>query len=237
MSRPYLRSLRVLFDKKLSFKYHVGETTSKAIIVANALRGLGNTVGGIKPCLLRQTVIACVFQKAYFGAEIWWPGRSHPCTRAGSISKQVQGQLDKVAKVIQTGARATLPVFCTTPLPVLYRESGLLTAEDELHYIATSATIRVRHLDPYHPLRRRAARIAQTGWAMSRFVRRVLPLPESEQPNQLHHAPWLPRESRADAQLRIKAPGGLSKKQAATNFQEFLLLSPRYRYESLYRRV
>lgn len=31
------------------FKYHVSEITSKALIVANALRGLGNTFRGIKP--------------------------------------------------------------------------------------------------------------------------------------------------------------------------------------------
>jgi ribonuclease HI len=220
-SRPYLRWLGVLFDKKLSFKYHVGEITSKALIVANALRGLSNTVRGIKPYLMRQAVIACVLRKAYFGAETWWPGRSRPCPRAGSTSNQVQGQLNKIAKVIQTGARAILPVFRTTPLPALYRESGLLPAEVELDYIATSATIRVRRLDPYHPLRRRAARIAQTGWATSRFARRVLALPESEQLNPLQHAPWLPRESRVDAQLRIKAPSGLSKEQAAANFQDF----------------
>ncbi|OKP10384.1 hypothetical protein PENSUB_4173 [Penicillium subrubescens] len=84
--RPYLRWLGVLFDKKLSFKYYVGETTSKALIVANALRGLGNTVRGIKSYLMRQVVIACVLRKAYFGAETWWLGRSRHCPRAGSIS-------------------------------------------------------------------------------------------------------------------------------------------------------
>jgi hypothetical protein len=51
-TRPYLRWLGVLFDKKLSFKYHVREATSKALTVANALRGLGNTVRGIKPYLM-----------------------------------------------------------------------------------------------------------------------------------------------------------------------------------------
>jgi ribonuclease HI len=219
--RPYLRWLGVLFDKKLSFKYHVGETTSKALIVANALRGLGNTMRGIKPYLMRQAVTACVLRKAYFGAETWWPGRSRHCPRAGSISNQVQGHLDKIAKVIQTGARAILPVYCTTPLPALYRESGLLPAEVELDYIAAAATIRVRRLDPHHPLRRRAAKIVQSGWKSSRFARRILALPESEQINPLQHAPWLLKESRADAQLRIKAPSGRSKEQAAADFQSF----------------
>jgi hypothetical protein len=154
---------------------------------------------GIKPYLMRQAVTACVLRKAYFGAETWWPGRSRHCPRAGSISNQVQGHLDKIAKVIQTGARAILPVYCTTPLPALYRESGLLPAEVELDYIAAAATIRVRRLDPHHPLRRRAAKIVQSGWKSSRFARRILALPESEQINPLQHAPWLLKESRADA--------------------------------------
>lgn len=164
---------------------------------------------------------ACVLRKAYFGTETWWPGRSRPCPRTGSISNRVQGQLDKIAKVIQTGARAILPVFRATPLPALYRESGLLPAELELDYIATSATIRVRRLDPYHPVRRRAAKIVQIGWTTSRFARRVLALPESEQINPLQHAPWLLRESWANAQLRIKAPNGRPKEQAAADFQDF----------------
>jgi ribonuclease HI len=33
--------------------------------------------------------------------------------------------------------------------------------------------------------------------------------------------PWLPREAREDAQLRIKAPTGQSKEAAATEFQAF----------------
>lgn len=112
--RPYLRWLGILFDKKLSFKYHAYEATSKALIVANALRGLGNTVRGIKPYLMRQAVTACVLRRAYYSAETWWPGRSRPGPRTGSISNKVQSHLDKIAKVIQTGARAILPVFRTT---------------------------------------------------------------------------------------------------------------------------
>jgi hypothetical protein len=68
-NRPYLRWPRILFDKKLSFKWHVQETTSKAVTIAGALRSLGNTVHGMKPYLLQQAISACVLLKAYFGAE------------------------------------------------------------------------------------------------------------------------------------------------------------------------
>jgi hypothetical protein len=62
--------------------------------------------------------------------------------------------------MILTDARTVLPVYCTTPIPILHRESGLSSAEVELDYIAASATVRLRRLDPYHPLYRRVARIA-----------------------------------------------------------------------------
>jgi len=67
--RPYLRWLGVLFDKKLTFKWHAKEAATKALKVAQALRSLGNTVRGVQPLLLRQAVIACVLRKAYYGSE------------------------------------------------------------------------------------------------------------------------------------------------------------------------
>jgi hypothetical protein len=223
-TRPYLRWLGVLFDKKLSFKYHVKELASKALTIANALRSLGNTVRGVSPHLMRQAIIACVLRKVYFGAETWWPGRARPGSYIGTISNQVQGHLDQVTKVILAGARAILPVYCTTPIPVLYRESGLLPAEVELDYIAASATVRLRRLDPYHPLYRRAARITQVRCPTSRFARRVLSTPESEQLNPLQHAPWLLQESREAAHLRIRAP--TQSKEAAISFQDFYTSLP-----------
>jgi hypothetical protein len=48
---PYLRWLGILSDRKLSFKYHIRDMTSKALVVANALRALGNTVRGSNPIL------------------------------------------------------------------------------------------------------------------------------------------------------------------------------------------
>lgn len=69
--RPYLRWLGVLFDKRLTFKWHVSQSAAKALVVANALRSLGNTVRGVAPYLLRQAAIACVLRRAYYGAETW----------------------------------------------------------------------------------------------------------------------------------------------------------------------
>jgi hypothetical protein len=114
---PYLRWLGV--DKKPSFKYHVKNMASKALIIANALRCLGNTVYGVNPYLIRQAIVACVLRKVYFGAETWWPGYSRPGPRTGLILSQVQGHLDQIIRVILAGVRVVLPIYHTTPTPTL----------------------------------------------------------------------------------------------------------------------
>ncbi|KAI9040114.1 ribonuclease H family protein [Aspergillus affinis] len=106
---------------------------------------------------------------------------------------------------------AILPVYRTTSIPALYRESGLLLAEIELEYIAAIATVCFRRFDPYHPLRRRAERAIQTGLQTSRFAYRVLALPESEQLNPLQNLLWLLQEERETAQQRIRVPAENSK--------------------------
>ncbi|KAI9034981.1 ribonuclease H family protein [Aspergillus affinis] len=226
ITRPYLRWLGILFDKKLSFKYHVREMASKALTVANALRSLSNTVRGVNPYLMQQAIKACVLSKVYYGIETWWPGYSRPDPRTETVSNRVQGHLDRVTKVILAGARAVLPVYRTTPIPALYRESGLLPAEIELDYRVATAAVRIRRLDPYHPLRRRAEKVIRIGLKKSRFARRVRALPKSEQINPLQNAPWLLQESREAAQQRIRAPAGQTKEQVASSFQNFYTYLP-----------
>jgi ribonuclease HI len=260
--RPYLRWLGVLFDKRLTFKWHATESAAKAQRVAQALKSLGNTVRGVSPHLLRQAVTACVLRRAYFAAETWWPGRTRtaktntrtlrpvepsgvpaerlatfvasvgPPTRpvgpppARSVSNQVDGHLNTLQKVVLAGARAVLPVFCTTPTAALYRESGLLPPEIELNQLALMDTVRIRRLDPDHPLRLRAEEVLLTQRPSSRFARRILDLPLSEQVNPLRHAPWLDYETRQAALLRIHGPRGQTKEQATKDFLDFYTSLP-----------
>jgi len=44
---------------------------ASALVVANALRLLGNTACRVAPYLLRQAAVAYAIRKAYFGAETW----------------------------------------------------------------------------------------------------------------------------------------------------------------------
>ncbi|APA15575.1 hypothetical protein sscle_15g103450 [Sclerotinia sclerotiorum 1980 UF-70] len=48
--KPYLRWLGILFDKRLSFKWHVRELAAKAMIVTKALKSLGNSMRGVLEC-------------------------------------------------------------------------------------------------------------------------------------------------------------------------------------------
>ncbi|EED16646.1 conserved hypothetical protein [Talaromyces stipitatus ATCC 10500] len=116
---------------------------------------------------------------------------------------------------------AVLLVFRITPISVLYRESGFSPPKIELDRIALLETVRLRRLDPYHPLRRRAEQVASNSRQTSRFARRILALPNSKQINPLQYAPWHPRETRENAQARIGAPMGRSKEQAAADFIAF----------------
>jgi hypothetical protein len=226
--RPYLRWLGVLFDKKLTFKWHAAEAAAKALAVAHALRSLGNTARGVPPHLLRQAVTACVLQRAYYGAETWWPGRNRPGKVDTTISNRVDGHLSDLRKVVLAGARAILPVYRTTPEAALLRESGLLPPEIELNQIALLATVRIRRLDPYHPLRKRAEMISRLGRPTTRLSRRVLALPAAEQVNPLQEPPWRTQETRRAVMTRISGPCGRTKAQAATDFQSFFQAFPRH---------
>lgn len=152
---PYTRWLGVYFDKSLSFKWHVRILTEKATKVANALRYLGNTSRGAQPTLIRNGFLACVLPIALYGAESWWPGQFKTSTQGRKVSNRVQGHISLISRVFLTGARAILPVYRTTPTPVLYREAGILPPELELNKRSRQAILRAHQLDQYHPLRKR----------------------------------------------------------------------------------
>jgi hypothetical protein len=150
-----VRWLGVYFDRTLRFRHHVQVLAEKALQVGNALRSLGKTTRGVSPILLQQVVTACVLRVCYFAAESWWPGRSY--TR-GTVRKstQVESHLRLFEKVTYSGARAILPVYCTTPTAVLLKEANILPAEIELERLSQAAAVRTTRLDPRHPLRKRA---------------------------------------------------------------------------------
>ena len=58
----------------------------------------------------------------------------------------------KIDIAIRTAARAMLPIWRTIPIPILHRESGLPPAEVLLEQIRLRSSLRLKTLDPAHPL-------------------------------------------------------------------------------------
>ncbi|EED15772.1 hypothetical protein TSTA_008970 [Talaromyces stipitatus ATCC 10500] len=187
---PYLRWLGTLFDKKLTFKWHVGETASKALTET-----LFEELNPIYYSRLHRAVSSIKHTTV--------PKPSGQAVSAPGLPR------------LLAGARAVPPTFRTTPVSVLHRESGFFTPEIELDQIALLAAVRLRRLDPYHPLRKRAEQVSRNGRPISRFARRVLALPNSEQVNPLQYAPWYPW-----------APMGRTKEKAAADFLDFRHIIP-----------
>jgi len=220
-----LRWLGVYFDRKLTFKQHVQTLSSKALGVGNALKSLGKTTRGVPPHLLQQAVNACVLKKGYYGAETWWPGRFRHSS-SGRISNRIEAHTQLLEKVAYSGARAILPVYCTTPTAALLKESQIPPPEIQLNQISQTYAARTARLDPYHPTRKRADKVARTRKPTSRFARWILSLPRAEVVNPIAIPPWEVLEDRNAIQKRISGPEGRSKAQAAKDFTDFLLTVP-----------
>lgn len=221
--RPYLKWLGINFDKKITFKYHLQIQAAKALKVANALCCFGNTVRGVPPHLTRQAVTACVLPIANFGAETWWP-RVYRKKGDKIVSNRVGQHLAKLEKVYSTAARAILPVYRTVPLPALLREAGLTPSEIALDNISGRAAIRIRKLDPRHPLFRLGQKLLLTP-ALTRLARSYTQIPALEQFNPLFLPPWDIPEQEREAFNRVCGPLGAASSRANL-FRELLLNIP-----------
>ena len=125
--------------------------------VANHIRSLNRTTKGSPPLVTAKAAAACVLPIATYGAEAWWPGLSWPSRNkeGESVNNGLGKHVAKIDIAIRTAARAVLPVWRTTPIPILHRESGLPPAEVLLEQIRLRSSLRLRTLDPAHPLVKR----------------------------------------------------------------------------------
>jgi hypothetical protein len=130
--QPALRWLGVWFDRKLRFRRHVSERTAKARQVAQHIRNLARTKDGPPASSLRKAVTTCVLSSALYGTEAWYARRTRPSVKGGTmveVSTRLGGLVRMVQSTITLAARGVLPVWRTTPLPTLMRDSGLPSAE------------------------------------------------------------------------------------------------------------
>lgn len=112
---------------------------------------------GAAPGPLIRAVQACVVTTATFGAEAWWPGLKRITTvRDKYVSTGVGWHLNLLNQTIRKGIRAALPVWRTTPNVIFHREAGIPPAEIVLQMRQIKSAARIRRLDCWHPLTRRA---------------------------------------------------------------------------------
>ena len=101
------------FDRKLRFRRHVAERTTKARHVAQHVRNLARTKDSSLASSLRKAVVACVLSSALYGSEAWYAGRTQP-SKSGPQGKRsstkIGGHLKLVQSVITLAARGVLPV-------------------------------------------------------------------------------------------------------------------------------
>ena len=185
------RWLGIWFDRRLNFRKHCRTLAAKAKQAAAGVRSLANTVRGTRAHLLRQATVACVISVLCYGAEAWWPGRFRPRPRnQGSISNQVDSSLSCLDRVLRDALRGTLPVYRTTPIPALHRETAIPPMGIILDQKRASARLRVSRLDSRHPVHRRLLR-TRSFPTNTRLNHNHLPwLERIEQIDPLIYPPW-----------------------------------------------
>ncbi|POS82270.1 hypothetical protein EPUL_006271 [Erysiphe pulchra] len=159
------RWLGVWLDRKLSFLTHTRNWTAKGMVVAAHLRRLNNTMKGCPPYLLRQAVTSCVLLVVLYGIEAWWP-EDHILARRRKKLQELKHrcgkQIQLLSKAIHMSLRTILPIYCSTPLPILFRERGLPPTRIMLEEIKLRKALRIQNLDARHPMRKRAYSVATT---------------------------------------------------------------------------
>lgn len=220
---PAIRWLGVFLDRQLNFKRHVAERCAAASRIAGHLRGLSGVKFGPPADSLRKAVIACVLPAATYGAEVWYWGRTKPpASQTGpDASSRDGGLVEKIQRCLDTGARAILPAYRTTPLPALCRDAGLPTARYALEKVRANFAVRLLKVPVGHPLAGRS------------LPRRVFQLRAPRRPRtRLSHTAAMikitfPRLTNTGPRFTPGAgsdpTGGVPKDRAAQAFKTWLL--------------
>ncbi|EFZ03523.1 reverse transcriptase, RNaseH [Metarhizium robertsii ARSEF 23] len=146
----------------MTFKTHVEKWTAKAQAVAHHLRSLGNTRRGALPSAVQRAARACVEPILLFGVEAWYPGTTWRRWRRPSKERpsRVQQLVRKMSKALKQAVRAILPIWKTTPIAVLHRESGIPPVHQLLEARRLRFSARIKSLDHAHRLAKRTTEAA-----------------------------------------------------------------------------
>ncbi|KAL9563791.1 hypothetical protein ACKAV7_012033 [Fusarium commune] len=152
--KPALRWLGIWLDSRLLFRIHVEKWAMKAQAVAYHLRGLTNTKHGPQPAAVRSAVRACVEPVLLYGAEAWYPGTTRPQWSQPTKDLPLSNQhlIQRMTKAMNQSMRAILPVWKTTSIAALHRESGIPPVAQLLEARRLRFSARLKSLDEAHPL-------------------------------------------------------------------------------------
>ncbi|KAL9570491.1 hypothetical protein ACKAV7_005379 [Fusarium commune] len=152
-----LRWLGIWFDSRLSFRLHVEKWAAKAKAVAYHLWGLTNTIHGPLPSAVRSAVRACVEPVLLHGSEAWYPGKNRPrwTQPTKDLPSSNQHLIQIMTKAMNQAMTAILPVWKTTPITILHRESGIPPVDQLLDARRLRFSARLKSPDEAHPLANR----------------------------------------------------------------------------------
>jgi ribonuclease HI len=179
------RWLGVYFNRYLTFKDHVRRACARARKISAHVKHLCGTTYGANAALLRQTVQGCALTTLFYGCGTWFSRRLR------------QSSIDEIQKTLNHAARAILPVYCTTPVAALMRETGWAPARAWLERAHDRLAARIATTEPLHPLRARWT-LPAIQWIRQR-QRVQLGAPQAQ-------PPWVSADREA-ARAAIKATG------------------------------
>jgi hypothetical protein len=86
--------------------------------------------------------------------EAWYPGTTRPRWNQPTkdLSSSIQHPIQRMTKAMNQSMRAILPVWKTTPIAALHRESGIPPVAQLLEARRLRFSARLKSLDEAHPL-------------------------------------------------------------------------------------
>ncbi|KID81125.1 ATP-dependent DNA helicase PIF1 [Metarhizium guizhouense ARSEF 977] len=225
-----LRWLGIWLDRRLTFQTHVEKLTAKAQAVVFHLKKLTNTRHGPLPQAIQIAIRACVEPALLYGAEAWYPGTTCPrwSQPSVSITPQTKGLIRRMEKAITQSMKAILPVWRTTPITALHRESGIPPVNLLLETRRIRFAARLKSLDEHHPLIQRITESAPP--VIRKGVKLKYQIPQISFPTRLRRTnkllPTCARPILAKQRFSEKTLQTTSKEQSAAEFQRWLESAP-----------
>ena len=147
-----MRYLGVYLDKQLNFKEHVKTRYIKTGSALALIQNVANTQNGLSVKGCRQIIKAVVEPSLLYGSEVWWKGST-----VNGQPRAVKGVhlLRHVDRALRAAHKVALPVYKTTPTPVIKYELEVSNAEAKAEELRYADSLRMGQLPRNHPLKGR----------------------------------------------------------------------------------